>query len=455
MVMGLLAVTTVALWERMVFPGLFDFTSDYRISATFSGMHVGGAYIDGYLNAALPFVALWLVTAQRRWARGAALLLFGLGGYVLLVTYSRGAYLAFAVAAAILSVAAMLQAIRHKEAKMPRAAAIITLAVTIGVAALAVYQGGYMQARFSQTGKDIGIRTAHWSDALRMMDKDRLTQWFGMGLGRYPWIYYQKNSEGAAPATYRYETENGDTFLRLYSGDALYLNQAIALNTRQHYLLSFDARSITPGALLSAPVCEKGLLYSYRCVWLSKEISNQGWERHVIAFDSGETGAGRWFLRRPVKLSLYVPQSHTVVDVDNVQLIGPDGVDLISNGDFSQGNARWLFSTDNHWPWHIENLWLHLFFEQGWLGVVATGLLVAAALMRLVSRVRQGELFFGAVLAALGGMLVVGAVNSPLDAPRLMLLFYFLLLIAVVETPILLSGRIQDAAKCYNTAGVQ
>ncbi len=442
MALGLFAVSAVALWERLVFPGLFDFASDYRISATFSGMHVGGAYLDAYLSAALPFAALWLVTTQKHWARGAALLLVGLGSYALLVTYSRGAYLAFAVTAVVFSVAVMLQMIKYREMKISRvAAAVIVVVAAIGAATLAVYQGGYMQARFSQTGKDIGIRTAHWSDALRMMDKDGLTQWFGMGLGRYPQIYYQKNSEEVVPATYRYETENGNTFLRLYSGDALYLNQAVALNPHQSYLLSFDTRSTTPGALLSVPVCEKWLLYSYRCVWLSKEKFNQDWERHVVAFDSSETGAGQRLLRRPIKLSLYAPQPHTVVDVDNVQLIGPDGVDLISNGDFSQGNARWLFSTDNHLPWHIENLWLHLFFEQGLMGVLATGLLVVAALVRLVSRMRQGELFFGAVLAALGGMLVVGVVNSPLDAPRLTLLFYLLLLIAVMETPRLLSRQ--------------
>lgn len=434
MVLGLFALTTVALWERMVFPGLFDFTSDYRISATFSGMHTGGAYLDAYLVAALPFVAIWLTTTQSRWARGAALILLCLGGYVLLVTYSRGAYLAFAVAAAIFIVAAMLQAIKHREMKISRVASVIAVVAALGAAALAVYQGGYMQARFSKTGEDLGIRSAHWSAALDMMDKDGLTRLLGMGLGSYPRTYFQKNLEGVVPAAYRYETENGNTFLRLYSGDALYLDQAVALNPHQNYLLSFDARSTNHGAVLSVPVCEKGLQHSYRCVWPRKEVSGRDWERHVIAFDSGETGAGQWFLRRPVKLSLYAPQLHSQVDVDNLQLVGPDGVDLIRNGDFSQGNARWLSSTDSHWPWHIENLWLHLFFEQGWLGVTATGLLVVAALMRLARKMRQGELLSGAVLAALGGVLVVGIFDSPLNAPRLMLLFYFLLLIAVADS---------------------
>ncbi|MEO6696735.1 MAG: VanZ family protein, partial [Gammaproteobacteria bacterium] len=299
--LGLFLAGMVALWERLLFPGLFDFTSDYRISAAFSGMHVGGAYLDGYLNTALPFVALWLITTQKLWARGAAMLIFCLGSYTLLVTYSRGAYLGFAVAAVIFGVAAILQAIKLSGTKLSKAATVSALAIARGTTALAtgtVFKGGYIQARFDQTAKDLDIRSAHWRDALRMMDQGWRTQWFGMGLGRYPGVYSKKNSEGVTPATYRYETENGNTFLRLYSGDALFLNQAVALNSRQNYLLSFDARSTTPGAELSAPVCEKWVLYSYRCVEINKAISSPRWEKHAIVFNSGETGAGG-FPRRP------------------------------------------------------------------------------------------------------------------------------------------------------------
>ena len=64
---GLAMVSLFALWERAVFPGLLNMSSDYRITAPFSAMHTGGAALDGYLALSLPFAALWLARAHRRW----------------------------------------------------------------------------------------------------------------------------------------------------------------------------------------------------------------------------------------------------------------------------------------------------------------------------------------------------------------------------------------------------
>jgi len=49
MLAGLAMVALFALWERAVFPGLPNLSSDYRITAPFSAMHTGGAALDGYL----------------------------------------------------------------------------------------------------------------------------------------------------------------------------------------------------------------------------------------------------------------------------------------------------------------------------------------------------------------------------------------------------------------------
>lgn len=49
MLAGLCGVVFIALWERLAFPGLTNFSEDYRVISTFGAMHVGGGAIDGYL----------------------------------------------------------------------------------------------------------------------------------------------------------------------------------------------------------------------------------------------------------------------------------------------------------------------------------------------------------------------------------------------------------------------
>ena len=97
MVAGLAVVTLAVLWERAAFPGIFDFSANYRTVALFWEMHVGGAAIDVYLAMSSPFV-LWALVATRRpfvWLMLA--LLAVLTAYACLTTFSRGVYLAVAL----------------------------------------------------------------------------------------------------------------------------------------------------------------------------------------------------------------------------------------------------------------------------------------------------------------------------------------------------------------------
>ncbi|MGX9772638.1 hypothetical protein ACWYXN_03915 [Janthinobacterium aestuarii] len=98
MLAGLAMVSLFALWERAVFPGLSNLSSDYRITAPFSAMHTGGAALDGYLALSLPFAALWLARASSRWQAVLAMLLLALALHAAFTTFSRGLYAALAAA---------------------------------------------------------------------------------------------------------------------------------------------------------------------------------------------------------------------------------------------------------------------------------------------------------------------------------------------------------------------
>jgi len=82
------------VWERMAFPGLLNFSSDYRSTGPFWEMHVGGAALDGMLALTLPFAVRqwWVARTPWSWAGAAFTLL--LGANAALTTFSRIVYLA-------------------------------------------------------------------------------------------------------------------------------------------------------------------------------------------------------------------------------------------------------------------------------------------------------------------------------------------------------------------------
>ena len=94
LVLALAGGSAAALWERLAFTGLLDFSTDYRSTALFWEMHVGGAALDGFLVLTLPFAVLALLRTQspRMFVAGLAVVL--LAAYACLTTFSRGVYLA-------------------------------------------------------------------------------------------------------------------------------------------------------------------------------------------------------------------------------------------------------------------------------------------------------------------------------------------------------------------------
>lgn len=76
-------------------------------------------------------------------------------------------------------------------------------------------------------------------------------------------------------------------------------------------------------------------------------------------------------------------------------------MNLLKNGDFSRGGDHWLFSVRNFGPWHIESIWVHTFFEQGWLGLILLATLILYAASRLLMLVSRGQLIALAMFARL------------------------------------------------------
>ena len=437
MLTGLAGVVMVAIWERQVFSGLFNFSNDFRITSTFSAMHTGGAYIDAYLAISLPFVASSFMLWRSKLAYFGGILLFGGSLYTMLVTFSRVDYFAFTFSFFTLSGGLVYKYKRKKQLFI----VVLLVAALVTLVALPVLQGPFIQKRFADTDSDIKVRFEHWENAIEMMDSDWLTMLFGMGLGSYLRTYFQRNPKGVRPAFYSYVKEGDNTYLRLESGDNIYVGQRISLSPDSQYTLKFDVRSNNSRALLTIPICEKSMMYSFRCKWLSKKVGNtEGqWTSNELSFAVEDLGSGNFYQRRPLELSMFNGQGNTVVEVDNVQLIDEQGSNLIKNGDFSHGCDHWFFTIDNHMLWHAKNLWVLIVFEQGWVGLLLFNALLLYTLTKLVMSFKEGNLFSLVLLSTLIGFLTVGLIGSLFDSPRIAMLFFLVVFVSIFNSAMTLT----------------
>lgn len=428
MVIGLAGTVAVVIWERLVFPGLFDFTGDYRVSGPFSAMHTGGADIEAYLTLAIPFALMELVALRNRWGWLGLVLLVLAAGYALVVTFARAGYLAFA-AAVVVSTALLW---RWRGASSPRRRIGLTAAVLIlvGSLALPLGWGGFAQERFTRIEQDFATRLAHWQETLAMRNDDWPTTLFGMGLGRYPETHYWRSTQPRAGG-YGFASEGENRFVRFGTGIPVYLEQLVSVEPSHRYRLELVLRSPQGGAI-SVALCEKWLLTSARC-WsavFAAEEENGRWREKRIEFDSGEIGAPVGFLRRPVKLSLYNASS-AIVEIDRVRLLDDAGHDLLANGGFERGIDRWFFSTDRDLPWHVWSLPVAVLFELGWLGLFGVVGVALSVFLRTLRTAWQGDAQAFPFLAAMTGFFILAAVDTLIDAPRMLLLWTLLSILSI------------------------
>ncbi|MBS3964743.1 MAG: VanZ family protein [Methylomonas sp.] len=443
MVLGLMGTGMFAVIERAVFPGIWDFATNYRINALFATMHTGGGHIESYLMLAMPLLAIGFVNeSSGKLLKIVSLMAFALSLYALLVSFSRGGAIGFAVALPVL-LAGLWWHGRARRMRSTRSLVWLVLIVaTTAFLALPVFKGELMQTRIDVTERDQDSRQHHWQTAIDMMDHGIITQVFGMGLGSFPRTFFWGNRENAHPASYRFGSEHsdrdGDTYLALRGGDALFFGQYIALLPHHTYRLAMRVRSPDSATGLAVPICEKSLQYSFHCVTVDIDVAAGAWQSVERIFDSGSLGAASpdiaaGFLTRPVQMALYNGNGPgKVVEIDDIRLTAVDAPDvsLIANGDFSAGMDHWYFSTEKHNPWHVFNVWVYVLFEMGWLGLLVFVSLLAYVYYRLVKALKH-DVYAPVLLASFTGFLVVGFVDSPFDAPRLSFLFLLLSLFAL------------------------
>ena len=427
---GLALLGLIVLWERHRFVGIADFDGVFRVTGNFSSMNNGGAYIEAFIAISFPALVVWTLEQRQFLLRLGGVAAAAFASYAMFVTFSRGGYAGLLVGLVI-----VLTFFRAKERHNIRHGlwmAGLTLAAI--AAATPVLLGGFAQGRLAQIERDLSIRLDHWGRALDLMEPGVLPMLTGVGFGRYPALYLWHSDAAEPPGTFAVEHEQDKSFLRLGAGDAYYLDQIVRIKPGETQTLQARIRFQGDQQSLVIFLCEKALLYSFRCNTheLQRPDQSMPGEWHLITTilnTSGLGETGRW-PSPTLKLSVGLLSGNGAIDIDFVSLRDGNGEEQLVNGDFEQGLDRWLSATDRDLAWHIHQSVLEVYFAQGLLGIVAVWLALLAAATTLLPRMRYGEPFAVAIGAGLAGFLTVGLLGSAMDTARTSLLFYLLIFAA-------------------------
>lgn len=441
MLTGLLCVGVAVLWERALYVGWFDFSTNYRTVAWFWEMHVGGGAIDAYLAMAMPFAwwAVWSAPHGWRWHAAAALVL--LATYAVLTTYSRGLYLTVIITAVGMAAWAHHYQFKAPDATLWHRRAMAWLLALLVIETLGVWVGGaFMSDRLSRSNVDMHQRLAHWKRGLSLLHTPG--QWvMGVGVGRLPEHYSTQIDEGASPGQIRWMRDTEGRYEIQLSGPSranakgeLGLTQEVALEPAGHYKVRLRAH-VDHSIWLKVQLCEQYLLYTGQCQLRTRQIADanktaDGWfvlPLLGLAFERTDFGAA-W---RQGIFSVKVLQANANVEITAIELIDPKGRQVLKNADLEWGPRYWgSIAYGNFLPWHMDNLLLEVLIERGLLGVLALALVVLRALLQVLGTAQRGEPLALLVGASILAAMMEGMLVSFVEIPRVSIVLWLLLIVS-------------------------
>jgi hypothetical protein len=283
------------------------------------------------------------------------------------------------------------------------------------------------------------VRLHHWRYDLSLRDRTVFADLFGMGVGSFPAIHQQRSIAEPRATIARYVSTGGEHYLSLWPDINLYMEQIVTATQNSNYRFSVRLRTSEPGASFTVLWCEVWMLTSSNCTnnYLKIGPLPGQWQTWTTTIHSGELGIGRHvaglFFERPTKLAFFVSNANSrEIDLTDLSLTDAQGQELLRNGNFAGGADYWFWSEDNHWQWHTANLAVNILFDQGWLGLIAVGMLLGVSIARLAHRIGRGDALCAIYLASIIGFVVTGVTVSTFDQPRLALAFYLLCLAILI-----------------------
>ena len=423
-------------WERLFFPGLLDFKSNYRVSGMFSGMLLGGALLDGFLALAFPFFITCFLIFRNRWLQFLGVLLFAGGIYCYLVTFTRTTYLALLVIFIMLYIGT--QKIKFTAAK----SIVLRMSMLLIVAFLVipVIGGDYIQKRFSTTIDDFKHRLQHWNTAIHLMDTGGSYLW-GMGTGTFPKTYFENSDAAVNMSGFRLYHSGNSVFLHFDPSDRrgdLYIHQRFHVNEIGQYELRIKLRSWSDRReKLLVELCERNIMpLEHECNWREFPVNKSDKGRWVTVSKRFDSSIYHSLISafKPLEISIMNRGLKGALDIGKVEIYSPSGQQVIKNPDFSNRFDYWVFSNGNHLAWHIKNIWVSAFFEGGIIELILLSFLLASLLRSSYAGIKtSGNPFYLVILSSISAFIIVGLFGSVFDDPRVSWLFFTITSMVIVK----------------------
>lgn len=306
--------------------------------------------------------------------------------------------------------------------------AVVLLVMLPGVFAVAL--GGYkFNERMDTISSDLDSRLSHWQNVVDAGSSSWRARLLGNGIGTFPADYaYRFPEKVSAVGSFSIESAGGNAYLRLGPGEDLAFGQRIPIQPDTEYTVQLRVRA-SEKARLAVFICERNLIFAsnYQANCHASSLRFEGTGEHFTTvsttLDSASVGKRSRLSRWPTTLYLKNFSRGTIVELDDVTF-GSGNENLLTNGEFTGGLDHWFFYNDfAHLPWHIKNIYVQSWYDNGWLGL---GLFVLLGITAaLVPCLPQNTLpLYVAFSAGVIAIAVFGLFGSPLDSARVSWIFY-------------------------------
>lgn len=432
MAMAASVVAIGGISERILYPGLFDLRSDYRIVSSWFDMHLGGSQIAIFLSLSIPSILWLLIHGHSLTARFVSFLVLMAVLYCLIISYARAAIAMTLLGISLLAILLTIAFRYQRSIAIPSQTQwAIPMVLVFGITAMAVgaWNIPFLHSRLSSILPDLDARVVNWKTALESQGGDSPMQWlFGHGSGSYPRHQFELRND-TSPSNLRLREEGGKNILQIENHSTLYVGQKIHVDRTKPIHLEVKWRAKHGSGALAYGLCEKVVLYSMDCAELQSQTwaDADGWRISKGEFRpiARQSLASRleWI---PVDFALWCTQPFQEIEIASIRLLDDQGSPLIANDSFQQGLDRWYLSDDYHLGWRIENEFVSSWFDGGLLRVMAAiGFFFWALLRELKNSIHGVRI--SAFYAAIHCLTVLSFVfDTPLQAPRLASLAYLL-----------------------------
>jgi hypothetical protein len=294
-------------------------------------------------------------------------------------------------------------------------------------------------------------RINHWSHAASLASAEPSGKWIGAGRGTFPFKHY-KNAilEGKGLVSPKLTKTDSESFLSLTPGKdsgVTYVRQRLTVTPSNNYKLRLRVRGAKERhEYLIIEFCERHVLkYLPECTWSQIEIPKNATDWRVfnrtvkLGYIGKETFGFTWRkfgkFTRPVDIAILNRGIRYKVDIAEISLVDLDGNELLRNGSFEKGIDHWFISYGDHLRWHIKNVFVYFFYESGFLGLSVFILMLAFVGYRLLRRILNRDGFAVLYASSLVGIILVGMFDSLFDEPRIGLLIWLVIWLALIPPP--------------------